>query len=300
MPHTIFSTANAYPVPLPGRTVQTFPSGLVRVERSFAVPAAQAATYRPLFAVGEPMPFDDGAPAIDGLYIFPEPQEVASGDGFVQFRVTAYGRSSFDGIIEYLPTEGNLLLQGGNDLAEEDEDNPILAGSMELGRNLIFGIPPINDWGRDAKLYRALWNLPVQKMVVPARNLNFTTLASLAGVEDYNLFDNGYLYVSPVVQMPSGSWNYSDQPQSIPLSEIVRMITLGQSQEYNGRTFRIVNAAANAIVRLFLFADKIASSSSFGKFVELTVTYTTFLPLIIVSPKDPSVQLPGNVTIVTR
>ena len=41
------------------------------------------------------MPFDDGAPAIDGLFIFPEPQEVDRGDGFVEFRVTAYGRTGF-------------------------------------------------------------------------------------------------------------------------------------------------------------------------------------------------------------
>jgi hypothetical protein len=39
------------------------------------------------------MPFDDGAPAIDGLFIFPEPQEQVRDDGFVEFRVTAYGRS---------------------------------------------------------------------------------------------------------------------------------------------------------------------------------------------------------------
>jgi hypothetical protein len=40
------------------------------------------------------MPFDNGAPAIDGLYIFPEPQEIVRDDGFVEFRVTAYGRTN--------------------------------------------------------------------------------------------------------------------------------------------------------------------------------------------------------------
>jgi hypothetical protein len=40
------------------------------------------------------MPDDDGAPAIDGLYIFPEPQEAVRDDGFVEFRVTAYGRTN--------------------------------------------------------------------------------------------------------------------------------------------------------------------------------------------------------------
>jgi hypothetical protein len=81
-------------IPLPGRTVQTFPSGLVRVERSFACRRSAAPAYRELLRVGAPMPEDDGSPAIDGLYIFPEPQEQDRGDGFVEFRVTAYGRTS--------------------------------------------------------------------------------------------------------------------------------------------------------------------------------------------------------------
>ena len=43
------------------------------------------------------MPFDDGAPANDGLFIFPEPQEQVRNDGFVEFRVTAYGRTNTEG-----------------------------------------------------------------------------------------------------------------------------------------------------------------------------------------------------------
>jgi hypothetical protein len=81
-------------VALPNRAVQTFPSGLVRVERSFVCRKSQVAKYRNVIKVNEPMPFDDGAPAIDGLYIFPEPQEVVRDDGFVEFRVTAYGRTN--------------------------------------------------------------------------------------------------------------------------------------------------------------------------------------------------------------
>jgi hypothetical protein len=83
-------------VALPNRTVQTYPSGLVRVERSFVCRKAQVARFRNTIKVNEPMPFDDGAPAIDGLYIFPEPQEIVRDDGFVEFRVTAYGRGRID------------------------------------------------------------------------------------------------------------------------------------------------------------------------------------------------------------
>lgn len=83
-------------IALPNRTVQTYPSGLVRVERSFVCRKDQVAKYRNTIKVNEPMPLDDGAPAIDGLYIFPEPQEIVRDDGFVEFKVTAYGRGRID------------------------------------------------------------------------------------------------------------------------------------------------------------------------------------------------------------
>lgn len=107
-------------IALPNRTVQTFPSGLVRIERSFVCKKSQVAKYRNTLKVNEPMPFDNGAPAIDGIYIFPEPQEVVRDDGFVEFRVTAYGRTNiFSEIsVERSSIKGSYLsneadLQGG-------------------------------------------------------------------------------------------------------------------------------------------------------------------------------------------
>jgi hypothetical protein len=95
---------------LPGRSVQTFPSGLVRVERSFMCRKADVARYRNILRVNEPMPFDNGAPAIDGLFIFPEPQEQVRDDGFVEFRVTAYGRTTIpSGVQEGQETGGGNL-----------------------------------------------------------------------------------------------------------------------------------------------------------------------------------------------
>jgi hypothetical protein len=92
-------------IAMPGRSVQTYPSGLVRVERSFACRKVDAAKYRNVFRVNEPMPFDDGAPSLDGIVIFPEPQETVRDDGFVEFRVTAYGR------ISPPPTQGDYTLR---------------------------------------------------------------------------------------------------------------------------------------------------------------------------------------------
>ena len=84
-------------IALPNRTVQTYPSGLVRVERSFVCRKADVAKTRLTFKVGNRMPKDDGKPAIDGLFIFPDAQEMVRQDGFVEFRVTAYGRTNVSG-----------------------------------------------------------------------------------------------------------------------------------------------------------------------------------------------------------
>ena len=95
MAYTYHGTTNI--IALPNRTVQTYPSGLVRVERSFVCRKDQVAKFRNTIRVNELMPLDNGAPSIDGLYIFPEPQEIVRDDGFVEFRVTAYGRTNTEG-----------------------------------------------------------------------------------------------------------------------------------------------------------------------------------------------------------
>jgi hypothetical protein len=97
-------------IAMPGRSVQTYPSGLVRVERSFMCRKADVARYRNTFRANEPMPFDDGAPSIDGLFIFPEPQEQVRDDGFVEFRVTAYGRTNISGLIEKSYARGGFYV----------------------------------------------------------------------------------------------------------------------------------------------------------------------------------------------
>jgi hypothetical protein len=91
-------------IAMPGRSVQTYPSGLVRVERYFMCRKDDAARYRNVLRINEPMPYDDGAPSIDGLFIFPHQQEQVRDDGFVEFRVTAYGRSNTEGVIDLNPT----------------------------------------------------------------------------------------------------------------------------------------------------------------------------------------------------
>jgi hypothetical protein len=86
-------------ITLPERSVQTFPSGLVRVDRVYACRKNQVARFRDQLRAGNPLPFDSGAPAIDGLFIFPEPRETIRDDGFAEFRVSAYGRANTTGTI---------------------------------------------------------------------------------------------------------------------------------------------------------------------------------------------------------
>jgi hypothetical protein len=86
-------------IALPGRVVQTFPSGLVRIDRTYACRAGDEEKFRRDFAVGNLLPLDDNAPAIDNAYIFPHVQETRSDDGFTRFKVSGYGRTSTRGTL---------------------------------------------------------------------------------------------------------------------------------------------------------------------------------------------------------
>ena len=108
MAYNYHGTSNL--IALPGRSVQTFPSGLVRVDRTYACRAADAGRYRQQFAVGNILPFDDGAPSIDPLSIFPEPKEEQGDDGFYRFSVSAYGRVNTTGTVQSFFEEGTFTI----------------------------------------------------------------------------------------------------------------------------------------------------------------------------------------------
>ena len=79
------------------RTVSTFPSGLIRVDQTFTCKSSAAATHRATLAVGASLP-GDSYPAMDGLKIFPEPQEKRRNDGFTDFTVSSFGRTNTTGL----------------------------------------------------------------------------------------------------------------------------------------------------------------------------------------------------------
>jgi hypothetical protein len=97
MSYTIFTANPTALIAQPGRAVNTFPSGLVRVDQTYLGLTTEAATHRAILAVGNDMPDGDTSPCIDGLKIFPEVQERRREDGFTEYIVSAYGRTNTSG-----------------------------------------------------------------------------------------------------------------------------------------------------------------------------------------------------------
>jgi len=102
MSYTLFNSTTAATglIAQPGRAVNTFPSGLVRVDQTYLGLTANTATHRGILSVGNDMPDGDTAPCIDGLKIFPEVQERRREDGWTEYIVSAYGRLKLTAAIE--------------------------------------------------------------------------------------------------------------------------------------------------------------------------------------------------------
>jgi len=131
---TLYEKTSGALVPSGERTVATYDSGLVRVDQTYICSHASAATHRAALIIGAAMPDGNSDPAIDGLYIFPVPQEVKKPDGFTEFRVSAYGRvkdvlqnvsvesrefSAGDLAFELKVTTGSIVLPAGTALTSD-------------------------------------------------------------------------------------------------------------------------------------------------------------------------------------
>ena len=113
-------------IALPGRSIATFPSGLVRVDRTYACRTERASAFRQQFAVGTILPSDDGTPAIDGLYIFPDAQETQKEDGFTEFKVSAYGRTNTEGYSRREFLQGSVTIAQTTDSVAVAVTPPVL------------------------------------------------------------------------------------------------------------------------------------------------------------------------------
>lgn len=111
MSYTIFTANPAALISQPGRAVNTFPSGLVRVDQTYLGLTSQATTHRATLAVGNNMPDGNSSPCIDGLKIFPEAQERRREDGFTEYIVSAYGRVNTTGSFSKTKKLGSVRKQ---------------------------------------------------------------------------------------------------------------------------------------------------------------------------------------------
>lgn len=153
MSYTIFTSNPAALIPQPGRAVNTFPSGLVRVDQTYIGLTSHASTHRAILAVGNDMPDGDSSPCIDGLKIFPEVQERRREDGFTEYLVSAYGRSNAEGNKTFSKELGEFTTRytEWNNTAPINYDNPTII------KEAIH--PSIND--------QLLWKFVTPKGTIP-------------------------------------------------------------------------------------------------------------------------------------
>jgi hypothetical protein len=93
MPNIIYQKTPGQLIAQGDRTVSTFPSGLIRVDQSFICPTTDAASQRALLPVESNFP-GGNEPSLDGIFVYPEIQEKRQPDGFTEFIVSGYGRTS--------------------------------------------------------------------------------------------------------------------------------------------------------------------------------------------------------------
>jgi len=232
MAYTYHGTRNL--ISAPGRGVQTFPSGLVRVERTYLCRRGDEARYRSELAVGNPLPDDDGAPAIDGIYIFPEPQEQSRDDGFVEFRVTAYGRTNIFSV-------NNMTRQSILSSVPVLDQRTNILGNVTLG-NLSFSPGSYN---------------------VRSSNEAFTISGVIYSTDSPSSLVESPTITSPLILLSEG------ELKGIPLVNGVKVITKIYKDAGDGYIFYVTYSVDTGIsINLDSF-----NAVNFGRWTEYTVTW---------------------------
>jgi hypothetical protein len=91
---TIYEKISGDLIPTLPRIVDTFPSGLIRVNQVYIGRSDLNSTHRQLLQVGNMLPSGDNFPSVEPLRIFPEVAETKRVDGLTEYSVTAYGRAN--------------------------------------------------------------------------------------------------------------------------------------------------------------------------------------------------------------
>jgi hypothetical protein len=141
MPQIIYEKNAGELIPQGGRSVSTFPSGLIRVDQTFICSTPNIATHRANLKIKEDFP-GGFEPAIDGLYIYPEVQENRRGDGFSELIASGYGRTA-----DTLQNIRKQVFTGTVQMASGGTIGDILFNVTNLfySRNIINGFIAIKD-----------------------------------------------------------------------------------------------------------------------------------------------------------
>jgi len=106
------------------RTISTFPSGLIRVDQTFVCKTDAVGIHRAELVVDSVFPlYGRSTPAIDGVKIYPVPQERQRDDGFTEFVVSGYGRSSTTSLIDPVSETYNFFKRGIANIGTPQEPN---------------------------------------------------------------------------------------------------------------------------------------------------------------------------------
>lgn len=237
MSYTIFSSSSTALIPQPGRAVNTFPSGLVRVDQTYLGLTAQAAEHRAILAVGNDMPDEDSSPCIDGLKIFPEVQERRREDGFTEYIVSAYGRRSITG-----------------------QTNSVL--KRVTFPELFLQISPLAVLPKVEFLYYS----PLKKISVPVGQIPNLTIQNPIFQILASDSTSGSTVVNQIAEMPSNITELRHPS--------IRWLVGLQSKKWAIRTFN--PESSTVVYRTFSHSDKEiinVNSLNFGNFDEIVVEY---------------------------
>jgi hypothetical protein len=226
-------------VPQGDRTTTTFPSGLVRVDQSFVGLTAYRDAHFSQLAVGTPFPLDE-SPAIDGLFIFPAPQETRDASGFTTYRVSGYGRTNEVGTSSLVRTR--IRQKEPFSLFRRDFSDPTGDSRIEIFYNPLYFI-------KEKTIQKVI--LSDQEYTDP-NETDFIGIGSpipdFADDETKRLTEKSYLYLGG----PTGS--------------------MFENESNYDRILKNPNWAEN--LRLFKRSRRLIEKRDFGKFIELKITAT--------------------------
>lgn len=185
------------PIEKGNKSVSTFSSGLCLVQQSYVIRQTDEEIYRGKFVSGETL--DVVSPAVDGLYIFPDPQWKNSGNGFIEISVSAYGRVNTIG-----KTEISALLQSVpvfvNGVQSGNEN--VLATYLKIKLVTEFGVFPeinTNDL-RDLFTFRKSDGSELNYDGFTT-SVNFNLSVSRYDIVNFGLWDETTMTISPTISL---------------------------------------------------------------------------------------------------